>query len=127
MRCRCGWQFDEAIVARYGCPRCEAESKAKRWIDKAARPGSEQESAEAWEQMRKLEASGFDLLELESRAYRKRPVVIRARRIPAPFTVEALGGTMQGKAGDWLVTGLKGEQYPVDDEIFRATYEIADE
>lgn len=95
MRCRCGWQFDEAIVARYGCPRCDA--------------------------------LGFGSWELEEQAYRKRPVVVRARRMPEAFTVETLEGTMQGNAGDWLVTGVKGEQYPVDDEIFRATYELADE
>lgn len=127
MRCRCGWQFDEAIVARYGCPRCGAEGEAKAWAEKVAKDEQELRSEASYEAMRKLEASGVAVGEIEERAYRKRPVVIRARRIPEPFTVETLAGTMQGKAGDWLVTGVKGEQYPVDDEIFRATYELADE
>ena len=25
--------------------------------------------------------------------------------------------------GDWIITGIKGEQYPCKDDIFRATYE----
>ncbi|MGL5926217.1 hypothetical protein [Chroococcidiopsis sp.] len=29
--------------------------------------------------------------------------------------------------GDWIVTGVKGEKYPVKDEIFRLTYEPVDE
>lgn len=114
-------------MARYGCPRCGAEAEAKGWAEKVAKDDRELHSDQAYQRMRELEAAGFNLGEIEERAYRKRPVVIRARRIPEPFTVETLEGTMQGKAGDWLVTGLKGEQYPVDDEIFRATYELADE
>ena len=25
---------------------------------------------------------------------------------------------------DWIITGVKGEQYPCKDEIFRLTYEV---
>ncbi len=28
--------------------------------------------------------------------------------------------------GDWIITGIQGERYPVKDDIFRATYEIVD-
>lgn len=31
------------------------------------------------------------------------------------------------KAGDWIVTGIQGEQYPVKDDIFRSTYEPVDD
>lgn len=51
--------------------------------------------------------------------YRKKPVVVEAVRIDRPFTVE----TMEGKAGDWLVKGVRGECYPVDHGIFMETYE----
>jgi len=37
--------------------------------------------------------------------------------------VHTLEGLMNVKQGDWIVTGIKGEKYPVKDEIFRATYE----
>lgn len=63
--------------------------------------------------------------EYEVNKYRKRPVTIRAQRMSEPFTVLTLEGQMHGKAGDWRITGITGEQYPCDDEIFRRTYEVA--
>jgi hypothetical protein len=57
--------------------------------------------------------------------WRKLPVVIEARRIAAPFAVMTLEGEMHGRAGDWCITGIKGEKYPCADAIFRATYEYA--
>lgn len=65
--------------------------------------------------------------EFQERRYRKRPVVIRARRMPEPFTVATLEGEMRGNAGDWLITGIDGEQYPCADHIFRATYTLEQE
>lgn len=55
--------------------------------------------------------------------YRKKPVVIEAVQITRPMTVETLEGTMRGNPGDWLITGVKGEQYFCRDDIFRQTYE----
>jgi hypothetical protein len=59
--------------------------------------------------------------------FRKKPVVIEATQMPEPFEVETKEGTMRGKAGDWLITGVRGEKYPCDDGIFRETYDPADE
>lgn len=64
--------------------------------------------------------------EYEEKEYRKLPVVIKARRMREPFTVETLEGTMRGQAGDWLLTGVDGEQYPCADAIFRRTYEAVE-
>lgn len=61
----------------------------------------------------------------EPKQWRKRPVIITAQRMHEPFEVVTLEGTMQGGAGDWLITGVNGEQYPCKDEIFRKTYEAA--
>lgn len=55
--------------------------------------------------------------------YRKRPVVIQARRLSERTEIKTLEGLMVGNSGDWLITGVKGEQYPCKDDIFRATYE----
>lgn len=41
---------------------------------------------------------------------------------PQP-AVETLEGVMWVSPGDWIVTGVKGEQYPVKPDIFEATYE----
>jgi hypothetical protein len=55
--------------------------------------------------------------------FRKKPVVIEAERMTEPFTVETMEGAMRGKAGDWLITGVMGEQYPCDNDVFLQTYE----
>ncbi len=55
--------------------------------------------------------------------YRKRPLVVEAKQIDHSFKVETIEGNMSGKEGDYLVIGIKGEQYPVDKEIFEESYE----
>jgi len=57
------------------------------------------------------------------RKFRKLPVVVEAVQIGVPLTLETLEGTMRGNIGDWLITGVKGEKYFCQDEIFRMTYE----
>lgn len=59
--------------------------------------------------------------------YRKRPVVIDAVRLTRRVTIHTLEGDMVGEPGDWLITGVKGEQYPCKDDVFQATYEPVDE
>ena len=59
--------------------------------------------------------------------YRKKPVVISARQMPVPFKVETLEGWLEGKPGDWLIEGVKGELYPCADDVFQLTYEAVDE
>lgn len=49
-----------------------------------------------------------------------------ARIHPANLTVHTLEGVMTADPGDWIIRGVKGEFYPIKDEIFRATYESVD-
>lgn len=86
--------------------------------------------------------------------FRKRPIVIEAEQFyptekPWPDGVEqyikeatessggvrnswfgwrinTLEGSMEVTPGDWIITGIKGEQYPCKPDIFEATYEAAD-
>jgi len=58
--------------------------------------------------------------------FRKLPVTIEAVRLDKQHEIETLEGTMIGEPGDWLITGVAGEQYPCKDNIFRATYEPVD-
>ena len=37
--------------------------------------------------------------------------------------IETLEGGHSVSIGDWIITGIKGEKYPIKDEIFRETYE----
>lgn len=41
-------------------------------------------------------------------------------------SIKTLEGVMAVSPGDWVITGIKGEKYPIKDEIFQATYEPAD-
>ena len=58
--------------------------------------------------------------------FRKKPVVIEAERVWQREAIITLEGVMTAEAGDWLITGVKGEQYPCKDDIFRMTYEAID-
>lgn len=40
--------------------------------------------------------------------------------------VQTLEGPLYARAGDWIVTGIRGEQYPVKPDIFDEIYEPAD-
>jgi hypothetical protein len=77
--------------------------------------------------------------------YRKKPVVIEATQwfkhgdhpavikmhtveldgVTPQAYIETLEGQMLVTAGDWIITGVKGEHYPCKPDIFEATYEAA--
>jgi hypothetical protein len=63
----------------------------------------------------------------EFRKYIKKPLVIQAKQMDVDFEVETLEGMMKGKSGDYLVYGIKREQYPVRKDIFEETYQAIDE
>jgi hypothetical protein len=56
----------------------------------------------------------------------KKPIPIRCVQIHEAFTVETKEGKMQGKPGDYLLIGIKGEMYPCDKKIFEETYDVID-
>jgi len=37
--------------------------------------------------------------------------------------IPTLEGNMVAACGDWIITGVRGEKYPIKDEIFKETYE----
>jgi hypothetical protein len=41
-------------------------------------------------------------------------------------SIETLEGVMRAELNDWIIKGVKGELYPVKDEIFKQTYEAVD-
>lgn len=75
--------------------------------------------------------------------YRKKPVVIEAHQwkgVDYPFFLDFIGGNtemtfkqalliktlegvMRADVGDWIIKGVKGEFYPVKNDIFLETYE----
>lgn len=63
----------------------------------------------------------------EFRNYVKRQIIIQAREMKKDFVVSTLEGQMQGKAGDYLIIGIKGELYPCRRDIFEETYNWVEE
>lgn len=39
-----------------------------------------------------------------------------------PYQMETLEGFLNINAGDWIVTGIDGEHWPIADDIFKKTY-----
>jgi hypothetical protein len=54
----------------------------------------------------------------------KKPIPVRCIQMQEPFRVETLEGTLEGKAGDYLMIGIKGEMYPCARDIFDASYDL---
>ena len=55
--------------------------------------------------------------------YRKKPVTIEAYQTNEEIEIETLEGTMKANKGDYIITGIHGEQYPCKPDIFKQTYE----
>lgn len=58
--------------------------------------------------------------------YRKKPVVVEAYQTDKELNIETLEGTMHASAGDYIITGVNGEQYPCKPDIFDRTYEMVE-
>ena len=55
--------------------------------------------------------------------YVKKPIVVEAVQLTRRVVINTLEGDMIGNVGDWLITGVNGEQYPCKDDIFQKTYD----
>lgn len=55
--------------------------------------------------------------------YRKKPVIIEAYKTDKPVIIKTLEGDMKASIGDFIITGVNGEQYPCKPDIFEKTYE----
>lgn len=64
---------------------------------------------------------------LEAIEYRKKPVIVKAFIAKERMTIHTLEGDMSADAGDYIITGIKGEQYPCKPDVFRKTYEPIEE
>lgn len=60
---------------------------------------------------------------MTSKKYRKKPIVIEAYQTDKVMYIETLEGTMKANVGDYIITGVNGEQYPCKPDIFEQTYE----
>lgn len=67
------------------------------------------------------------MISLKALQYRKRPVVVKAYIAREETIIHTLEGDMKADAGDYIITGIKGEQYPCKPDVFRRTYEPVEE
>ncbi len=63
---------------------------------------------------------------MTSKKYRKKPIVIEAYQTDKVMYIETLEGIHKADIGDYIITGVKGEQYPCKPDIFKQTYDSAD-
>lgn len=55
--------------------------------------------------------------------FRKKPVIIEAYQTNEKMIIHTLEGDMTAQVGDWIIAGLRGEQYPCKPDIFEKSYE----
>lgn len=55
--------------------------------------------------------------------FRKKPVVIEAYQTYKEIIIQTLEGPLRAAPGDWIITGIRGEQYPCKPDVFEKTYE----
>lgn len=78
---------------------------------------------EAWQLTRE---NSEDLMRMVGgRPWFWEPVGVCAPGMPVlvGIIVPTLAGQHRAKLGDWIIRGVKGEVYPIKDNIFRETYE----
>lgn len=53
----------------------------------------------------------------------KKPIVVEAYQTDREMIIPTLEGNMKADIGDWIITGIRGEQYPCKPDVFEKTYE----
>ena len=64
---------------------------------------------------------------MNTKKYRKKPVVVEAYQTDRQMQIPTLEGVMTASPGDYIITGVHGEQYPCKPEIFEKTYEAVED
>ena len=60
---------------------------------------------------------------MNSLKFRKKPIVIEAYQTDEEMIIHTLEGPLRAAPGDWIITGIRGEQYPCKPDVFEKTYE----
>ena len=55
--------------------------------------------------------------------YIKKPIPVEAHQTKVEMDIQTLEGKMHADVGDYIITGVDGEQYPCKADIFQRTYE----
>lgn len=74
--------------------------------------------------MQKYILKGVIDMEISTVKVRKRPVIVEAYQTEEEIIIPTLEGDLKASKGDWIITGVNGEQYPCKPDIFDKTYDI---
>lgn len=55
--------------------------------------------------------------------FKKKPVIVEAYQTNVEMSIHTLEGDMIASPGDWIITGVNGEQYPCKPDVFEKTYQ----
>jgi len=58
--------------------------------------------------------------------YIKKPIIVNAYQTRETMIIRTLEGDMLADVGDYIITGIDGEQYPCKPDIFMKTYRKVD-
>lgn len=75
------------------------------------------------EEAQKKEEEPKSKQDVRTMYFMKKPVVIEAYQTQEELDIFTLEGVMHAAPGDWIITGVNGEQYPCKPDIFEKTYE----
>lgn len=64
---------------------------------------------------------------IKTKKFKKKPVIVEAYKTKEEVIIRTLEGDMKASLGDWIITGVHGEQYPCKPDIFEKTYEPIDD
>lgn len=60
--------------------------------------------------------------------FQKKPVIVEAYQTEYEVIIQTLEGSLRAAPGDWIITGIRGEQYPCKPDVFERTYQrVADD
>lgn len=64
---------------------------------------------------------------MQEKTVMKKPVPVKAYQTNKHVDIKTLEGVMHANPGDWIITGIENEQWPVKKEIFELTYQVLDD
>lgn len=62
-----------------------------------------------------------------NKKFRKKAIEVEVYQTDKKTIIHTLEGDMMAYPGDYIITGVNGEQYPCKPEIFEKTYELVNE
>lgn len=60
---------------------------------------------------------------MKTKKYRKKPIIIEAYQTDKALTIHTAEGDMLASKGDYIITGVNGEQYPCKPDVFEKLYD----